>query len=196
MSNNFLTAARKQFEYYKMLGDRTFQQISEEDFFWKYHEESNSIAMIIKHLWGNMRSRFTDFLTSDGEKEWRQRETEFADDIEDVKELLEKWEAGWKCVFDALDTINEENFDTPILIRNQAHTVLEAFNRQMAHYAYHVGQIVFVGKMLKGKDWQSLSIPKGKSAEYNAEKFSKPVSKTHFTEEFLDGTAYDNQGKK
>lgn len=195
MKNNFLSSVRKQFEYYKMLGDRTFQQISEEDFFWQYNEESNSIAIIVKHLWGNMRSRFTDFLTADGEKEWRHRETEFADDIKDVKTLIEKWEEGWKCVFDALDSVHEDNFDTPIFIRNQEHTILEAFNRQMAHYAYHIGQIVYLGRMLKGSEWQSLSIPRGKSAEYNAKKFSKPAAKEHFTQEFLDGTAFDNQVK-
>jgi len=186
MKTNYLNSARKQFEYYKMLGDRTFAQLNDQDFFWKYSEENNSIAMIIKHLWGNMMSRWTDFLFADGEKEWRHRETEFADDIQDVKALLLKWEEGWKCLFDALDSINENNFETPILIRNQEHTIVEAVNRQMSHYPYHLGQIVFIGKMLKGEAWKSLSIPKGKSAEFNQNKFSKPTSKEHFTTEFME----------
>lgn len=190
MKSNYLTSIRKQFEYYKMLGDRTFDQISEEDFFWQYNEESNSIAVIVKHMWGNMRSRWTDFLTSDGEKEWRYRETEFADDVKDVKVLLQKWEEGWSLVFSALDAINEGNFDTTILIRNQKHTIIEAANRQMGHYAYHVGQIVYLGRLRKGAAWKSLSIPRGKSQTYNDAKFSKPTSSNHFTTEFLDGSFY------
>lgn len=190
METNFINSARKSFEYYKMLGDRTFAQLEEEDLFWQFNEESNSIAIIVKHLWGNMLSRWTDFLTTDGEKEWRNRETEFDADIKDVKALLGKWEEGWSCLFKALDSVNKENFDTPIYIRNQAHTIVEATNRQMSHYAYHVGQIVYLGRMRKGSEWKSLSIPKGKSAEFNAKKFAQPKTKTHYTKEFLDGTHF------
>ena len=185
-SNNYLTSARKQFEYYKHLGDATFKQLKEEDLFWQYNNESNSIAVIVKHLWGNMLSRWTDFLSSDGEKEWRNRDGEFEADIKDRAEMMKKWEEGWACLFKALDSVNESNFDTTIYIRNMGHTITEAINRQMAHYASHIGQIVYIGRMIKGKEWQSLSIPKGKSKEYNAKKFAKPKHKAHFTDEFLN----------
>ncbi|MCB0630231.1 MAG: DUF1572 family protein [Saprospiraceae bacterium] len=182
---NYLESIRKQFTYYKKLGDRTFAQLEDQDLFRQYHPDSNSIAIIVKHLWGNMLSRWTDFLTADGEKEWRQRDAEFEADIADRTEMLEKWEAGWACVFEALDGINADNFDTLVYIRNMGHSITEALNRQLAHYAYHVGQIVFIGHMIKGEDWQSLSIPKGGSKAYNAGKFSQPKRKEHFTEEFL-----------
>lgn len=185
MKTNFLESTHKQFEYYKKLGERTFAQIEDADLFWQFNPESNSIAIIVKHLWGNMLSRWTDFLTSDGEKEWRKREAEFNADIKDRKELIEKWNAGWECLFTALDSVNEENFDQPVYIRNQGHTVVEAVNRQLAHYAYHVGQIVYIGRMIKGKEWKSLSIPKGKSAEFNAKKFAQDKARGHYTDEFL-----------
>jgi hypothetical protein len=185
MENDYLSSARKQFEYYQMLGEKTMEQLSDEQLFHQFNEESNSIAMIVKHLWGNMLSRWTDFLTSDGEKPWREREAEFHNDITDRRELMEKWNAGWKCLFEALDSVNGENFNTTIYIRNQGHSVTEAINRQLAHYPYHIGQIVFIGKMLLNDQWKSLSIPKGKSKDYNVEKFSKEKSKTHFTDEFL-----------
>lgn len=187
LSTNYLESARKQFEYYKQLGDRTFDQLAEKDFFWQFNPESNSIAIIVRHLWGNMLSRWTDFLTSDGEKVWRNRDAEFEASIKTERELREKWEAGWACVFQALDSINANNFNTTVYIRNMGHTIPEAVNRQMAHYAYHVGQIVFIGRMIKGRDWQSLSIPKGQSAAYNAKKFAQPKRKEHFTDEFLKG---------
>ncbi|MFN3848250.1 MAG: DUF1572 domain-containing protein [Spirosomataceae bacterium] len=185
MKTNYLESARKQFEYYKMLGDKTFTQLSEEQLFWQFNEESNSIAMIVKHLWGNMLSRWTDFLTSDGEKEWRNREAEFENDMQSREELLTKWKDGWNCLFTAIDTLNEDDLQKIIYIRNQGHSVMEAINRQLAHYPYHVGQIVFIGKMLCDENWTSLSIPKGKSQDFNAEKFSQPKERTHFTDEFL-----------
>ena len=196
MENNFLTSSRKQFEYYKMLGERTFAQLNEEDFFWQYNEESNSIAIIVKHMWGNMLSRWTDFLTTDGEKEWRNREAEFDADIKDKKEMMEKWEAGWTCLFTALDSVNEDNFGQQVFIRNQAHSIVEAVNRQLAHYAHHVGQIVYIGRMLKGKEWKSLSIARGKSKEFNEKKFSQPTRQDHFTTEFLDGSFYEEKKNK
>lgn len=186
MTQNYLESTRKQFAYYKALGERTFAQLSEEELFWQYNPESNSIGIIVKHLWGNMRSRWTDFLTTDGEKSWRDREGEFEATIQTQKELLEKWEEGWQCVFTALDAVTEANFDTTIYIRNMGHTVIEAFSRQLAHYASHVGQIVFIGRMIKGADWQSLSIPKGQSKAYNAQKFSQPKRMEHFTKQMLD----------
>lgn len=187
MTNNYLESAKKQFEYYKLLGEKTFDQLSDDKLFWQYNPESNSIASIVKHLWGNMLSRWTDFLTSDGEKEWRNRDAEFEPDISSREALLEQWNAGWKCLFDALNGLTEADLHKEIYIRNMGHTVMEAINRQLAHYPYHVGQIVFIGKMASGDSWTSLSIPKGNSNAYNADKFSKPKRKEHFTNEFLGG---------
>lgn len=185
MNNDYLNSSIKQFEYYKMLGEKTFDQVSEDQLFWQYNTESNSIAIIVKHLCGNMLSRWTDFLTSDGEKEWRQRDTEFENDIKTKIELLEKWNQGWNCLFSALHALTDDDLTKITYIRNQGHSVIEAINRQLAHYPYHIGQIVFIGKMMCDEKWNSLSIPKGNSTSYNSDKFSKPKEKIHFTEEFL-----------
>ncbi len=173
MKNEYLNSVKRQFKYYKSVGEKTFSQLDERGLFWRFNEDTNSVAIIANHLWGNMQSRWTDFLTSDGEKEWRKRDLEFKSVIKTKKELLEKWNDGWKCLFDALEAINETNFETKVYIRNQAHTVVEAINRQLAHYSYHIGQVVYIGKMIKGSEWKSLTIPKGKSDEFNKEKFSK-----------------------
>lgn len=183
MEKNYLESVRKQFEYYKSLGEKTFDQLEEADIFWQYNPESNSVAIIVKHLWGNMMSRWTNFLTTDGEKEWRNRDAEFEQDIANKEELMAKWEEGWSCLFKALDNVNEDNFNEVIYIRNMGHSIIEAINRQLAHYAYHVGQIVFIGRMIKADQWQSLSIPKGQSKAYNKEKFAKPKRKEHFTDD-------------
>lgn len=180
---DYLKSVLKQFAYYKILGEKTFSQLSEEELFWQFNSESNSIAVTVHHLWGNMKSRWTDFLTADGEKKWRNRDLEFETVIQSKKELLNKWEEGWSCLFTALNSINNENFETDIYIRNQRHSIPEAINRQMMHYAYHIGQIVYVGRMLKGKNWESLSIPKGKSKDFNTDKFSKGKHDGHFTDE-------------
>jgi hypothetical protein len=282
MNTDYLKSAKQQFQYYKQLGDKTMDQLNDEQLFWQYNDASNSIAIMVKHLWGNMMSRWTDFLTTDGEKDFRKRDEEFelrvgpslqgvdtanaegvdADNAEGVDNtaegvdndaegvdnnaegvnnnaegvdndaegvnnnaegvdndaegvdmdnaegvdndaegvdtanaegvdehsrtvIIEKWEQGWACLFTALDSINEENFDTTIYIRNQGHSIPEAINRQMMHYAYHLGQMVYLGRMMKGEDWQSLSIPKGNSKAYNAEKFSQEKGKRHFTDEYL-----------
>ena len=185
MNNNYLDSVKKQFEYYKLLGEKTFAQVPEDKLFWQYNPESNSIATIVKHLWGNMLSRWTDFLTADGEKTWRDREAEFENDIATKQALLEKWEEGWQCLFKALDGLTESDLDKTIYIRNMGHSVTEAINRQLAHYPYHIGQIVFIGKMACDDAWASLSIPKGNSSAYNAEKFAQPKHTAHFTDEFL-----------
>lgn len=184
--SDYFTSVKKQFEYYKLLGDKTLDQISDEQIFWQYNDESNSIAIIVKHLRGNMLSRWTDFINSDGEKEWRNRDAEFETDIKNRSELIEKWEAGWQCLFSALDSLTSSDLNKIVYIRNQGHTVLEAINRQLAHYPYHIGQIVFLGKMQSGKSWQSLTIPKGDSKVFNKEKFKKPKLRGHFTDKFLD----------
>lgn len=126
------------------------------------------------------------FLTTDGEKEWRKRDSEFDNDIADKAELLSKWNEGWDCLFNALNPLTEDDLSKEIFIRNQGHSVIEAINRQLAHYPYHIGQIVFIGKMVCNDNWTSLSIPKGNSKEYNTDKFSKPKHKQHFTDEYLN----------
>jgi len=171
--NSYLESIKNRFNSYKKLGEKTFDQISENKLFWQPNEESNSIAIIVKHLHGNMLSRWTDFLTSDGEKEWRKRDDEFVGDIKTKDELLNIWEEGWDCLYNAINQLTEDDLEKKILIRNEPHTVVDAINRQLSHYAYHIGQIVFIGKMIKNTEWNSLSIPKGNSNEYNNEKFSK-----------------------
>lgn len=184
---NYLENTRQLFAYYKQLGDKTMAQLSDEQLFWKYTEEDNSVATIVKHLWGNMLSRWTDLLTADGEKTWRKRDEEFEqDDLKDRAAVLEKWEAGWACLFGTIDSLEDADLEHIIYIRNQGHTVFEAMNRQLSHYAYHVGQIVVLGKMQKGKDWKTLSIAKGKSKEYNQAKFAEEKKQQHFTKEFLE----------
>lgn len=183
MPESYLQSVKKQFEYYKLLGEKTIAQLSDEELFWRHSEESNSIGAIVKHLWGNMRSRWTDFLTTDGEKPWREREAEFEDGIYSREEMMAMWEEGWACLFQAINTLDDSQLDAMIYIRNQGHTVMEAINRQLAHYPYHIGQMVFIGKMLRGSQWDSLSIPRGGSQQFNAEKFAQPRQRRHFTEE-------------
>jgi hypothetical protein len=185
MANNYLESPTKQFEYYKLLGEKTFEQVSDAQLFWQANEESNSIAIIVQHLWGNMMSRWTDFLSTDGEKEWRNRDAEFDFIINSREELMKHWNEGWKCLFGALQSLNESQLEQIIYIRNQGHTVMEAINRQLAHYPYHIGQIVFIGKLCCNASWQSLSIPKGNSNEYNQIKFAQDKQRKHFTEEYI-----------
>lgn len=183
---SFLESAKKQFLYYKMLGEKAINQLEDEQLFISLNEETNSIAQIVKHLSGNMLSRWTDFLTLDGEKEWRDRDGEFVDTYQSKEELLENWNKGWDCLFNAINPLQPEQLSHIIYIRNEGHSVVEAINRQLAHYAYHVGQIVFYAKLLKKTEWESLSIPRNKSGDYNSEKFSKEKSIRNFTEEELN----------
>ena len=181
--NTYLESIRKQFLYYKMLGEKAMEQLSEEQLFWQYNEESNSIAVLVHHLTGNMLSRFTDFLTTDGEKSWRNRDAEFTNPFQNKTELMEYWNKGWNCLMNTLDKVTEMDLEKIIYIRNDGHTVTEAMNRQLAHYPYHIGQMVFIAKMLKNEDWQTLSIAKNKSADYNDRKFSKDKDRRHFTDD-------------
>lgn len=185
MSTGYLESVHKQFAYYKLLGEKTFAQLSDDELHWQHNADCNSVATIVKHLWGNMLSRWTDFLTTDGEKDWRDREAEFDNDRPTRDAMLAQWEEGWVCLFIALDGLRMEDLERIIYIRNQGHTVMEAINRQLAHYPYHVGQIVHIARMLRGDAWQSLSIPRGKSADYNAEKFEQPKHRGHFTDGLL-----------
>ena len=172
-SLSHLENTKSLFRYYKSLGERAIAQLDDEQIKWHQNESSNSISIIVKHLSGNMLSRWTDFLTTDGEKSWRQRDDEFVNSIENKQELLLAWNKGWDCLFNAIDPLTENDLQKIVYIRDEGHTVMEAINRQLAHYAYHIGQIIFVAKILKGEEWQSLSIPKGKSSEYNKEKLKK-----------------------
>lgn len=180
---SFLISIIKQFEYYKSLGDKTLNVLTFEELQKEYTQDSNSISIIIKHLAGNMLSRWTNFLTEDGEKEWRHRDEEFIDNYTSKEDIIQSWNTGWQCLFDAITPLKDEDLERIIYIRNQGHTVTEAINRQLAHYAYHVGQIVFLGKLTKGANWVSLSIPKGKSTTYNKNKFSSEKRRTHFTDD-------------
>ena len=175
-SENYLSSVKFEFHRYKTMGEKTFVQLSEDDIHWKHQETDNSIAIIVKHIVGNMLSRWTHFLTEDGEKTWRNREMEFEAPYSSKKDMLTAWEKGWKCLFDALESITSSNFDSKVKIRNEEHTIIEAINRQLAHYSSHVGQLVFIGKMIKGSDWVSLSIPKGGSNAFNQKMFGKDNS--------------------
>jgi hypothetical protein len=185
-TNSYLESVKKQFLYYKILGEKAMDQLEAKQLFVTLNEDTNSIATIVKHLSGNMLSRWTDFLTSDGEKEWRNRDDEFVDTIKTKEELLAIWNRGWDCFLDALNSLQADQLSTIIYIRNEGHTVIEAINRQLAHYPYHIGQIVFYAKMLKNTEWTSLSIPKNTSNNYNSEKFLKEKSIQHFTDDELN----------
>jgi len=174
---------RKQFEYYKSLADKTIAQLSSEQLLIEYGPNSNSIAVIMKHIAGNLKSRWTNIFTTDGEKEWRNREQEFVLADMSISELKVYWEDSWGVLFATLDSISDTDLNTIIYIRNMGHTVQEAIVRQVSHYPYHVGQIVFAGKIILGDKFKSLSIPKGASATYNAEKFAKDKSIKHFTDD-------------
>lgn len=163
----------KRFLYYKDLGDKTFAQLSEEQMFWQFNYESNSVAIIVKHVAGNMLSRWTNFLTEDGEKDWRNRDSEFENSFSTKEEIIAFWEEGWACLLEALDQINDENLNATIYIRKEPHSVLDAVLRQLAHYPYHIGQIIYIAKMLKNDDWKSLSIPRNKSNDFNKEMDAK-----------------------
>lgn len=185
INNIYLESVKKQMLYYKTIAEKAINQLEEEQLFFSANEDTNSIAIIIQHMAGNMLSRWTDFLISDGEKEWRNRDGEFENNISSKIELIEFWEKGWNCYFNAINNLLPDQLTQIIYIRNEGQTVVDAINRQLAHYPYHIGQIVFYAKMLKKEDWNSLSIPKNKSKEYNADKFSNEKSLKHFTDEEL-----------
>jgi hypothetical protein len=171
LSSSYLQDSIGLFHYYKKLGDRAMAQCPDDALFLTLDAESNSIALIVKHMSGNMRSRWVNFLTTDGEKPDRNRDTEFESPAGSRAELMEQWERGWKYLFDALEPLTDADLTRTVTIRTEPHTVMQAINRQVAHYAHHVGQILFVAKHLTftqtGK-WESLSVPRGKSAEFTA----------------------------
>ncbi|MEW2923017.1 DUF1572 family protein [Muricauda sp. ANG21] len=170
---NYLSNVIFEFHRYKTMGDKTFAQLTDEDILWTHSQTDNSIAIIVKHMVGNMLSRWTNFWMEDGEKPWRNREVEFEAPYTTKNEMLDAWEKGWKCLFDALEKMKTLDFEAKIKIRKEEHTLVEAVNRQLAHYASHVGQLVFIGKMIKGAQWKSLSIPKGASETFNKKMFGE-----------------------
>lgn len=165
----YLRSVLDRFKSLKDLGDRAIIQLTDEEIHWTPNHESNSVATIVKHISGNMVSRWTDFLNSDGEKPYRNREQEFVDNIPSKKELISIWEEGWNTLFETLNSLHEYDLSKEIFIRGEAHFVVDAIERQLSHYSYHIGQIVFVGKQIKNSDWKCLSIPRGKSEEYTKE---------------------------
>src|SRR5436309_9498153 len=176
---HYLEEARRQLRGHKRLGEGATSQLGDQDFFVTLDREANSVAILVKHLAGNMRSRFTDFLTSDGEKPDRFRDREFELSPATTRaEVMSWWEEGWTCVFNAIDPLKPEDVMRTVTIRGEPHTVLQAINRQIAHYAQHIGQIVFLAKHLRSSQWKTLSIPRGKSEEYKtlAPKTYKPAS--------------------
>lgn len=171
LSTNYLRDSIGLFHYYKKLSERAMAQCPDEALFATLDAESNSIAIIVKHMSGNMRSRWRDFLTTDGEKADRNRDTEFEAPATTRSQLMEQWESGWKYLFDALEPLTEEDLTRTVTIRSEPHSVMQAINRQIAHYAHHSGQILFLAKHLtfaKTGKWESLSVPRGKSAEFTA----------------------------
>ena len=163
IGKEFLNTAIRRLEYYKDLGEKTFDQLSDDDFHYQPNAESNSIAIIIQHLAGNMLSRWTNFLTEDGEKEWRKRDDEFDLHSYNKQQLNDLWEKGWTCFFNAVKSLSEDDLLKMITIRQEPLTVIDAINRQLAHYPYHIGQIIYIGRIIKNKDWKNLSIAKAQS---------------------------------
>ena len=167
VGKEYLNTVIKRLKYYKDLGEKTFDQLEEKDFHYLPTAESNSIAVIVQHLTGNMLSRFTNFLTEDGEKEWRQRDEEFEMHNYTKQQIIDLWEKGWTCCLSALESVQEDDLINTIYIRKEPLSVIDAINRQLAHYPYHIGQIVYIGRMIRDKEWKNLSIPKNQSQQYN-----------------------------
>jgi hypothetical protein len=167
IGTTYLQTAIKRLRYYKNLGEKTFEQLTDAELQYAPNAASNSIAVIIQHMAGNMLSRWTNFLTEDGEKPWRQRDEEFEVQNHSKQQLLEMWEKGWNCFLDTLTSLTEGDLLKTIYIREESLLVIDAINRQLAHYPHHVGQIIYIGKLIKDTGWQSLSIEKGRSEAYN-----------------------------
>jgi hypothetical protein len=166
-TTSYLQDSLAVFRQYKIMAERAMEQVAEEQLFAVLDSEMNSIAVTVKHMAGNMRSRWTDFLTTDGEKPDRNRDGEFVDPPPSREALMQVWEAGWQCVFSALEPLSDADLGRKVVIRGEAHSVMQAINRQMTHYACHIGQIVLLAKHFQHATWKSLSVPRGKSAEFN-----------------------------
>lgn len=182
---NYQDSILRLFRFYKSQGEKALEQVEDDKLFWQHNADSNSMATIVKHLAGNMHSRWTDFLASDGEKPWRKRDSEFENDIQNREEMMQIWEEGWQVLFAAIAPLTPSDFEKTVYIRNQSHNVMDAINRQLTHYASHVGQLIYLGKMLHTQPWKSLSIPKGQSETYNLGKFDQPKSNPGATDKSL-----------
>jgi hypothetical protein len=170
IENNYISSVKNQFKQYKTLAEKAIDQVPDEKINWQYNPETNSIAVIVKHLAGNMLSRFSDFYNSDGEKKWRNRDAEFENENISREKLKALWDSGWDGLFQILNKLAASDLSKVVLIRNEEHTVVEALNRQLTHYAYHIGQIIFIAKMVLDNQWKSLSIPKNDSRAFNVRK--------------------------
>jgi hypothetical protein len=168
LETEYLKSVKNQFTQYKKLGEKALSQVPDDKLNWQYNEETNSLIIIVKHLTGNMLSRFTDFLDSDGEKKWRDRDGEFEKEILTREMVDTRWREGWDCLFRALEALTADDLQRTVLIRNEELSVMEAINRQLTHYASHIGQIIFLSKMIADSDWKSLTIPRKGSREFNA----------------------------
>ncbi|MFT6336714.1 MAG: putative damage-inducible protein DinB [Saprospiraceae bacterium] len=184
-----IEAYQKQFKFYRSLAEKAVAQVSDEQIFEGPSSESNSIAVIMKHMSGNMLSRWTNIFESDGEKSWRNRDDEFVNTYSSKEELVAYWNQGWDRLEDTLDDISDDDLETIIYIRNMGCTLHDAIIRQVSHYAYHVGQIVFIARLLKGAEFQSLSIPKNQSKEYNTERFAREKEVKHFVDDQKDNNS-------
>jgi hypothetical protein len=170
IENNYILSVKNQFSQYKLLAEKAIDQVPDEKIDWQYNPETNSIAIIVKHLAGNMLSRFTDFYNSDGEKKWRDRDAEFENEKLSRERLKVLWDEGWNCLFQVLNGLSAADLSKVVIIRNEEHSVVEAINRQLTHYASHIGQIIFIAKMVLDNQWKTLSIPKNASRQFNAKK--------------------------
>jgi Protein of unknown function (DUF1572) len=192
---NYLDDARSAMRAYKKLADKAIAQMKDEEFFVTLDEESNSVAVVMKHMAGNMFSRWTDFLTSDGEKPNRNRDMEFVIESHTTKDdVIAYWERGWACVLEALEPLRPADFEKTVKIRGEEHTIAQAINRQLMHYSYHIGQIVFLAKHFRSAEWKSLSIPRNRSADFNAYLTNQPVVADR--EKQFDAAAGFSQGSE
>ena len=167
LGKEYLQTVIRRLKYYKDLGDKTLEQLEDKDLHYSFNEESNSIAVIIQHMAGNMLSRWTNFLTEDGEKEWRQRDDEFEIHSYSKAQIIELWEKGWACFLDTLASLKKKDLKKVVTIRKEELNAIDAINRQLAHYPYHIGQIIYIGKMITNQRWKNLSIPRKGSLNYN-----------------------------
>jgi len=179
IGKEYLATAIRRLKYYKDLGDKTFEQLEEKDFHFQPSSESNSIAVIVQHMAGNMLSRWTNFLSEDGEKEWRERDAEFEIHHYSKQQIIDLWNKGWSCFLQAVESLTENDLNKTVSIRKEQLSVIDAINRQMAHYPYHIGQIVYTGRIIKNNEWKNLSIPKGQSQAYNTGNQAKDPAKRY-----------------
>ena len=170
MENNYISSIKNQFKQGKIMAEKAIDQIPDEKIFWQFNPATNSIAIIVKHLAGNMLSRFTDFYTSDGEKKWRDRDAEFENEPLSRESLKALWDKGWDCLFEVLNELSPADLSKVVVIRNDELTVIDAINRQLTHYSSHIGQIIFIAKMVQNDEWKTLTIPKNGSRAFNVTK--------------------------